>query len=487
MSLWLALLLFGFAYGQQNDGFVMSLGQIIEVAQKKSPSYQKAITSAETSYWSYKTYRSTLFPSLGLRATLPNYSAGNDRVQQPDGSYTLRDRSLLYNSVVLNIDQNIPFTGGVLSMSSTLNRNEVYAPVPELEFFSIPLSFNYSQPMLLYNGIKWNRRIQPLLYSESMKKYTEDIEVISIETSSYFFAAISSQIGYDISLMNHSNTDTLYQISKGRYNLGKIAENDLLQIELNLLNAENNLYQANIQRENDYKNLMRFLGFPLDTMLRLALPDIIPELALSEEKALEEAYDNKSQVLEFERRKIQADQRIAQARGNSGYNLNIQGQFGVSSVGNTIPATYGNPLSQQQYLALSFTVPLVDWGEAKSRVKMARSNKDLDLVNIEQEEINFEQEIRIEVKNYYSQRKQVVIAAKADTIGQKRYVVTKERYLMGKISITDLNLAQTEMSQAKRSYLTALRNSWQSYFRIRTLTLYNFETNEKIFFEYSVD
>jgi len=487
-GLWLALFIFNTAiFGQQNSGFVMTLNQIIEVAQKNSPSYQKAITSAETSFWNYKNYRSTLFPKLGLRATLPNYSAGNDRVQQPDGSFTLRKRSLLYNSVDLNLDQNIPFTGGVLSLSSSLARNQVYTPVPELEFFSIPFSFNYSQPMLLYNNIRWANKIQPLLYSESMKKYTEDIEQISIETSTYFFSAITSQINFEISSLNYNNTDTLYQISKGRYNLGKIAENDLLQIELNLLNAENNLYQANIQRENNYKNLMRFLGFPLDTVIQLALPDIIPDLALNEEKALQEAYDNKSQVLEFEKRKIQADQRIAQARGNSGYNLSIQGQFGGSSVGNTIPETYANELSQQQYLALSLTIPLVDWGASKSRIKMARSSKDLDIVNIEQDEINFEQEIRIEVKNYYSQRKQVVISAKADTIGQKRYLVTKERYMMGKISITDLNLAQTEMSQAKRNYLNALRSSWNSYFRIRTLTLYNFESNEKIFFEYSVD
>ncbi len=483
----LTLFIFSFANAQQNDGMVLTLADIIDVAQKKSPSYQKAITNAETGFWTYKSYRSTLFPQLGLSATMPNYNAGNDRIEQPDGSYIFRKRSILYNSASLRIRQNIPLTGGELSLFSNLNRNQVFAPNPILDYLSVPLSFSYSQPMLLYNGIRWSKKIQPLLYNEAMKKYTEDIENISIETSNLFFAAVTSQINYEIASLNFNNTDTLYQISKGRYNLGKIAENDLLQIELNLLNAENDLYKANIQMDNNYQDLMRFLGYPLDTNLRLALPSIIPPLALSEEKALEEAYENKSQILEFERRKLQADQKIAQARGNSGYNLNIQGNFGVSSVGNTIGESYAGNNNQQQFVALSFTVPIVDWGAAKSRVKIARSSKDLDLVNIEQDEINFEQEIRIEVKNYYSQRKQVSISAKADTIGQKRYMVTKQRYLLGKISITDLNLAQTEMSQAKRNYITALRNSWRSYFRIRVLTLYNFETNEKIFFEYNVD
>ena len=127
----------------------------------------------------------------------------------------------------------------------------------------------------------------------------------------------------------------------------------------------------------------------------------------------------------------------------------------------------------------------MDWGAAKSRVRVAKSNKDLEMVNIDQEEINFAQEVSIEVKNYSSQRKQLVIASRADTIAQIRYNVTKQRYLIGKIKITDLNIAQQEMSNSRLTYLRALRDAWISYYRIRALTLYNFEENQKIFFEYN--
>ena len=323
------------------------------------------------------------------------------------------------------------------------------------------------------------------MYDESMKRYTEDMEKISIETSSYFFDAITAQIGQALADMVKENTDTLYKLSVGRYNLGKIAEDELLSIELRLLNAENALYQANINKENSYKNLMRFLGYPLDTVIRLALPENTPDLVILEEKALAEAYDNRQQDLEFERRKLQADQQIARARGSSGYELNIRGQFGVSGVGNTIENSYMDANSQQQNIAVSFTVPIVDWGAAKSRVRVAKSNKDLELVNIDQEEINFSQEISLEVKNYTSQRKQLVIASRADTIAQIRYNVTKQRYLIGKIKITDLNIAQQEMSSSRLTYLNALRDAWLSFYRIRALTLYNFEENKKIFFEYN--
>jgi outer membrane protein TolC len=479
------ILISSFVIKAQGDSPVLSLSNVIELAQVNSPSYQKAVTSAENSYWSFKSYRSTLFPRLGLDATIPSYQAGNDRILQPDGTFELRKRSVLYNSAYLQLDQNVPFTGGVFSVASSLNRNESFAPSQNLEYFSVPLTFNYNQPMLLYNQFRWDKRIQPLMYDESMKRYTEDIEKISIETSSFFFDAITAQISHDLAEMVKQNTDTLYKLSVGRYNLGKIAEDELLSIELRLLNAENALFQANINKENSYKNLMRFLGYPLDTVIRLALPDNTPDLIILEEKALLEAYENRQQVLEFERRKLQADQQIARARGNSGYDLNVRGQFGVSGVGDNIQDSYIGANSQQQYVAVNFRIPIVDWGAAKSRVRVAKSNKDLELVNIDQEEINFAQEVSIEVKNYTSQRKQLVIASRADTIAQIRYNVTKQRYLIGKIKITDLNIAQQEMSNSRLTYLRALRDAWISYYRIRALTLYNFEDNQKIFFEYN--
>lgn len=481
----LILILTPFVIIAQEDAPVLSLSSVIDLAQVKSPSYQKAVTSAENSYWSFKSYRSTLFPSLGLNATLPNFQSGNDRIQQPDGSFTLRKRSVLYNSALLRVDQNVPFTGGVFSVASSLNRNETFSPTPELQYFSVPLTFNYRQPMLLYNDIKWNKQIQPILYDESMKRYTEDIERISIETSSFFFEAITAQISYELAEMVLENTDTLYKLSIGRYNLGKIAEDELLSIELRLLNAENALYQANINKENSYKSLMRFLGYPLDTNLRLALPENTPEMVVTEEKALYEAYENRQQVLAFDRRRLQADQEIARARGTAGYDLNIRGNFGVSGVGDNIENSYVNANSQQQDIVVNITVPLVDWGAAKSRVRVAKSNRDLELVNIEQEEVNFAQEVSLSVKNYVSQRKQLEIASRADTVAQIRYNVTKQRYLIGKIKITDLNIAQQEMSSARLAYLNALRDAWIAYYNLRVLTLYNFEENRKIFFEYN--
>jgi outer membrane protein TolC len=70
---------------------------------------------------------------------------------------------------------------------------------------------------------------------------------------------------------------------------------------------------------------------------------------------------------------------------------------------------------------------------------------------------------------------QLRIATKADTVAQKRYSVTKQRFYIGKIDVLDLNIALGEKDAAKRNYLSAMQNYWSYYFNIRRLTLFDFE------------
>jgi len=104
---------------------------------------------------------------------------------------------------------------------------------------------------------------------------------------------------------------------------------------------------------------------------------------------------------------------------------------------------------------------------------------------VEQQEIDFEQEVFLKVMQFNMQQNQVNIAAKADTVAQKRFYVTKQRYLIGKIDITDLNIAQTESDNARLSYISALRTLWRSYYELRRLTLYDFAIDKPIDFNFS--
>jgi outer membrane protein TolC len=72
-------------------------------------------------------------------------------------------------------------------------------------------------------------------------------------------------------------------------------------------------------------------------------------------------------------------------------------------------------------------------------------------------------------------RRQLAIAAKADTVAQKRFEVAYNRYVIGRIDVDQLYLAQQAKDQALLSYVQSLRGYWQAHYRLRRVTLYDFE------------
>ena len=128
----------------------------------------------------------------------------------------------------------------------------------------------------------------------------------------------------------------------------------------------------------------------------------------------------------------------------------------------------------------SISIPIIDWGVSKSKRKQAEANLDLENNNIEQEKQAFEQEIYLHTLNWENQREFLNTSKKAQKISIKRYDITKKRYILGKITITDLNLAQQEQDRSLVQYLNSLENFWIDYYTLRRLTLYDFKKNKKI-------
>jgi len=77
-------------------------------------------------------------------------------------------------------------------------------------------------------------------------------------------------------------------------------------------------------------------------------------------------------------------------------------------------------------------------------------------------------------------RRNVALLAKADTVGQKRFEVAYNRYVIGRIAIDNLYIAQTEKDQALTSFVQGLRGYWQAHYWLRRVTLFDFATGQVI-------
>lgn len=455
-----------------------TLKEVIEIAKNNSPASKRAETRKENRYWQYRVFKSNYVPQLSLSGTLPDLNRAVTPVTQEDGSTAFRSVFNSNSDVSLSLEQQIGLTGGTVFINSSVNRFDNFA-TDEYFYGGDPLSIGFNQPIFAYNDLKWEKEIAPLQYEESKREFVEEFELISKEVSGLYFDLLSSQVGLEIASKNLGNNDTIYKIAQGRYELGKIPENDLLQLELNLMNSRQAVAQAELDLETNQLALKSYLGLKSLESISLVVPKEVPSFIIDPDIAVREALNNRQEALAFRRRVLEADREVARARGETGLNMNLYGSFGLTNQASDLPAIYQSPEDQQR-VRLGFSIPIVDWGRQKSRVKTAEANQQLVQYTVEQDKVNFEQEVYTQVRTLEMLREQVKITQKADEISQKRYEIAKNRYLIGKISITDLSIALTEKDQAKRDYINSLGNFWNAYYNLRQLTLYDFENNRRL-------
>jgi outer membrane protein len=472
------LYIFPYRAFPQQTNLKLTLDDVIRIAKEQSPSAIMARHRLRGSYWEYRTYVAKFRPGLTLSATLPEFSRSIDKITLEQGDKFV-SRRLMSSSLQLSLVQNIALTGGSIFMSSGLERIDNFNAdsinrQDPISYLSTPASIGFRQPISGYNSFRWEKKIAPLKYEEARKDYIDAMENVSLRAVNYFFNLILAQVNLKIGQINYSSNDTLYKIAQGRYNIGTIAENELLQMELALLNAGTALNEARIQLEINKFQLRSFLGYNETVNIELLIPSKIPSFEVDVQKALEESKKNSPEIISLQRQLLEADQSVAQARAQKGLTADLYATYGLTQDNTTFAGVYQD-FQDQERIQIGFEIPIIDWGLGRGRYRMAQSSQEVVRTTVQQSEIDFEQQVMLQVLQFNLQDDQVRIAAKADTIAQNRYNVTKQRFLIGNVDVTDLNIALTEKDAATRSYLTRLNNYWTYYYTIRRLTLYDFE------------
>lgn len=453
------------------------------MAKDQSPKAIQAKHTFRASYWEYRSYRAELLPNLILKGSLPDYRRNLKTIEDTEGKHVIEENA---NQMAANLylQQNIGLTGGTFRINTSMNRTDEFGKRDTSYYISSPIiNIGYSQPLFGFNALKWKKKIEPLKYEEAKRTYLQEMENISMQASRLFFDMIMAQQNLKTAKLNYANTDTLYKIAKGRYNIGTIAENELLQMELSFLNAGSAVNEAEVDLQLKKLRLKSFLGLNDLYDLELIIPENIPDMELRFDEVLALAKENNPLIIQYQRQLIEADQNVAQTRAQRGLSAQLDVNYGLNQSAASISKVYKDP-REQQNVSIDLTIPILDWGKGRGQVKMAQSRREVVRATVEQALIDFEQEMFLIVMQFNRQDDQVKISEKADLISQNRYNVTKERFLIGKIDVLDLNVAQSERDQAKTKYINTLGNFWQYYFNMRKLTLYDFEKNAPIGIEF---
>ncbi len=461
----------------------LTLDDVVSIAAEQSPDALIAKHRFRASYWQYRTFVAEYRPALSLTGNLPNYSSAYSRVwNSVTQQYEYASTNILQIAGSLSLAQNIGLTGGTISLDSDLTYEKDLGNKTE-NYITAPLNIVLSQPLFRYNALRWQKKIEPLKYEEARKTYLSNVENVHVMAVQHFFNLALAQINRQIAETNMQNADTLYQIAKGRYNLGTISEDELLQMELTYLNAGTAINESEINLRDRELKLRSFLGFNQSVRLELLIPSEIPDLEVAVSEVLKLAEENNPNLIALERQLVEAQSLVAEAKAEKGLNANLTASYGLRDQDPIISLAYDQP-NKQQSVRVGFSLPILDWGLGRGRYKMAQSSQELTQVQVEQSRVDFEQTLMLDVQQFNLQDDQVKIAAKSDTVAAKMYEVTKQRFLIGRIDVLELNNADSKKDQNKRSYIEALSNYWSYFYNIRALTLFDFVNRKPLETDY---
>lgn len=462
----------------QTDTLRLTLSDVVELAKGGSIASKQATTTRETKYWQWRSFKSNYAPQLSLSGTLPGYSKTNQQVIQPDGSILFQPVHNDNSELTLNFSQSITATGATIYGMTQMQRFDDLDR-HNILYNGVPYAIGISQPLGQFNSLKWDKKIQPLLYNESKQAYIEAKEQIAIRATGYFFDLLLAQVNLQIAETNFSNTTNILKIAQTKFDMGKVSRNELLQLQLELLNARKAAGAARRDLEVASLTLRSYIGQEGNQPIKLVTPQTVNPIQISADSVLTQAYANRSDAVGFVRRIAEAKRDVALARGQTGLTASLTANLGYSNSARNIPDVYKSP-QNQQLLQLTFSIPVLDWGRSKAKIKTAEANEQLTTYTVEQDKQTFKQQIVTQVTLFDQMKDQVGLSAEADSIAGEKYKIARERYVLGNLSITDLSLAFEENDQAKRDHVTALRDLWGAYYQLRYLSLYDFENQQKI-------
>jgi outer membrane protein TolC len=315
-------------------------------------------------------------------------------------------------------------------------------------------------------------------YAEAKANFLSETEEVTMTTINYFFNLLLAKENVNIAKQNLENAEKLYEVAKAKREMGQISENDVLQLKLNMLNAQSTLTDYESSLKSNMFQLRSFLALGEDVELEPILPDTLPSMLVDYQDALDKALANNAFAHNIRRRQLEADYNVAKAKGNL-RQITLFAQVGFTGTGERFRNAY-DPLKDNQIVEVGFKVPLLDWGKRRGQVKVAQSNREVVQSRLRQETMDFNQNLFILVEQFNNQRAQLDIADEADAIAQQRYKTNVETFMIGRISTLDLNDAQVSKDEARQKHISELFYYWYYYYQLRSLTLWDFEKNTNI-------
>ena len=446
---------------------VSSLEQYLQAVQQQA--WQAKIAGSENlrAQAAYRLFTTSLRPQVMLQAFAPVFTRTSSSVVQPNGSIFFQPLFQNNASLSVSVQQPLPFTGGTLFVETILDRFDDFGQKVTL-YNGIPLRLGYRQSLVGFNPWKWDKKIEKQRLELSKTQYGQDMAAINVAAVNLYFEALLAMANLGIADSNRLVNEKLLLIAEERLQLGKISEDEKLQMEAEYRQSVIQLAQAKSIWQQAVYGMANMLPGIKEVSKQLATPKVF-ELSIPEAESLQAMAMAQSPAVRSVALQLLSERRsAAQVKSEMSPTFEILSTIGLANSGGKLNEVYRQPFVEQQ-LRVGITVPLVDWGRKKAAVQQAGYRIERAEAETNRQKDAIGNEVRQLHVHLHELKDRLQAQFALIDISEKRYKISTERYAAGAVLLTELVLAQRNKDQAIRDYLASLQQYYVAWHTLNGL------------------
>ena len=472
------------------ETYLLTLQASIDLAKEKSYTMRNLQEDLKIAEYNLKSATSSLKTHIDFSLTMPEFNQTVRTWDDTTGVSFYSVKRMDYGGMV-TVNQPL-ITNGNIYWETGLNSYDDFYNQDRSATFNTRLRLRQPIDALYgYNAIRSSLKSARLDYERTKKSLRREELNLEYRVSSSYYNLLSLQRSTEIALLDYERQTEANKIAQNKYASGLIREVDALQMEVDLAEAQNSYEVALINQESALNSFKDLLGIELTDSVILKDDLEYTIVTVDADKAVEYALKNRTELRE---RDIAIEQQAMSIRQRKAEGM-VRGYFDAyvqktgTSMGD-ITTTYGNTIQHSASdfmdrpinygVGVTVSIPLLDWGENKARVRAAEARQRQNYLSKEELERSIETETRNSVAQLNNNLKRLQLLEKNVAIAEKSFAITLQRFSDGDIDSQTLALERNRLNSAYRSHLSAYIAYQLSLADIMRKTLYDFENDEPI-------
>ncbi len=461
----------------------LNLSEAIRIAQASSPSIKKSKLNLYGNQRSLDAQRASLKSRFALDITPFDYN----RNRNFNDLFSTWNTNEDYNSFAnLSVSQPIVATDGTISLVNRLGYRDNYSEFQDVrtQTYSNNLYLQLDQPIFTYNRTKIQLRELELNLENA--RISNALQLLSLEqnVTQSFYAVYQSQNNLEIARDEYENQKISYEITKNKVDADLLAKEELYQAELNLATSRSTLENNQVLLENAADDFKLLLGIPLTEALAVEVNVDFVTQEVDLNKAIVFALENRMELrqraIDIERSQFE----LIRTKALNEFKGAVSLSLGIFGDNERAPDIYEVPAVNPR-VAISFNIPIFDWGENRARMDAANASLQIRQVDLEVEKNEIVINIRKVYRNLQNLENQIRIAEQNVKNAELTYDINLERYKNGDLTSIDLNQFQSQLSEKKSTLADALINYKVELLNLKILSLYDFEHQQPLIIPYN--